>query len=203
MSGRSAGSKMNYIEIIGTALGLVYLYLEYKVSPWLWIVGILMPAVYIHVYYQAGLYADLGISVYYIIASVYGLVCWVSHSGKNSAEGDDAKVTQPITTLPRRMYIPVAAVCVILTGALGYVLTRYTDSNVPWADAVTTSLSIVAMWMLARKYVEQWLVWIVADLGCGALYIYKELYFTAGLYTLYAVIAVAGYRKWRLLMERQ
>ncbi|MDE6295957.1 MAG: nicotinamide riboside transporter PnuC [Muribaculaceae bacterium] len=197
---------MNYIEIIGTLLGLLYLYLEYKVNPWLWIVGIIMPAVYIYVYYQAGLYADLGISVYYIIASVYGVFCWRAHRRKTdgiqqSKEAEEEK--QHITSIPRRMYIPVFVICVALTLLLGFVLERFTDSNVPWADGMTTSLSIVAMWMLARKYVEQWLVWIVADLGCGALYIYKELYFTAGLYILYAVIAVAGYRKWRLLKEEE
>ena len=69
----------------------------------------------------------------------------------------------------------------------------------PWADAFTTALSVVALWMLARKYVEQWLVWIAADAACAALYAYKGLWPTAVLYLLYTVIAIAGYRKWKAI----
>ena len=89
----------------------------------------------------------------------------------------------------------------ILLVAIDYILTGYTDSTVPWADAFTTALSIVAMWMLARKYLEQWLVWIAADVACAALYAYKGLWFTGGLYLAYAVIAVFGFRKWKVLMN--
>jgi nicotinamide mononucleotide transporter len=82
-------------------------------------------------------------------------------------------------------------------------LVNYTDSNVPWWDAFTTALSIIGMWMLARKYLEQWLVWIVVDVVCVGLYIYKDLYFTAGLYALYVVIAVFGWLNWKKLMNRK
>ena len=68
---------MNYLEIAGVLIGLLYLYLEYRASSWLWIAGVIMPAIYIFVYYDAGLYADMGISIYYILASVYGLVIWI------------------------------------------------------------------------------------------------------------------------------
>ncbi|MDE6048188.1 MAG: nicotinamide riboside transporter PnuC, partial [Paramuribaculum sp.] len=84
--------------------------------------------------------------------------------------------------------------------AVGYILDRFTDSTVPWADGFTTALSIVAMWMLARKYVEQWIVWIAADIACAILYAYKGLWFTGSLYLVYAVIAVFGYSKWKRLM---
>ena len=81
------------------------------------------------------------------------------------------------------------------------ILIQYTDSTVPWLDSFTTALSIVAMWMLARKYVEQWLIWIVVDTVSAGLYIYKGLYFTAGLYAFYAIIAYFGYKEWRRLMK--
>jgi len=84
---------------------------------------------------------------------------------------------------------------------IAFILIQYTDSTVPWLDSLTTALSIVAMWMLARKYVEQWLVWIVVDAVSAGLYIYKELYFTAGLYALYTVIAYFGYKEWIRLMK--
>ncbi len=187
---------MEYLEIAGTAIGLLYLYLEYRASVWLWIASICMPAVYIVVYYEAGLYADLGINVYYLIASLYGLVCWLR--GKNPEAQSQAL---EITHTPGRVWKYLILISALLFIAIGFLLARFTDSTVPWADSFTTALSIVAMWMLARKYVEQWLVWIAADLGCGCLYLYKDLYFTGALYFLYAVIAVLGYRKWINLMR--
>ncbi|MDE6811778.1 MAG: nicotinamide riboside transporter PnuC [Muribaculaceae bacterium] len=194
---------MNYLEIAGTLIGLIYLYLEYKASAWLWIAGIVMPAVYLIVYYQAGLYADLGISIYYIIASVYGLFCWINDRRKLSVDNvdrqDGNKKDDGISHTPRHIYPLLALLTIGLTGGIGFILFRFTDSSVPWADAFTTALSIIAMWMLAQKYIEQWLVWIVADIGCAVLYWYKDLWFTGGLYMLYAIIAWFGYKKWKSL----
>lgn len=187
---------MEYLEIAGTAIGLIYLYLEYKASVWLWLASICMPVIYIVVYYEAGLYADLGINVYYLLASLYGLICWMS--GKSSTS-DSAPLV--ISRTPASAWKYLILICAMLFIAIGFLLKHFTDSTVPWADGFTTALSIVAMWMLARKYVEQWLVWIAADVGCAALYVYKDLWFTAGLYLAYAVVAVFGYYKWKRLMN--
>ena len=169
----------NYLEIAGTCVGLIYLWLEYKASIYLWIVGIVMPAIYIFVYYEAGLYADFAINIYYLLAAAYG------------------------THTPPRIYVPLCSVFVVTLVLIAWVLTEFTNSDVPWSDSFTTALSIVGMWMLARKYVEQWLVWIVVDVVCCGLYVYKELYFTAGLYGLYALIAIGGYKKWIQMMEEE
>lgn len=189
---------MDILEIFGTAVGLLYLYLEYRASVWLWLASVVMPAIYIFVYYDAGLYADVAISVYYLAASVYGLVCWLHPGGKavtDGGGGDDR-----ITHTPRRYVAGLVAVGVGLFLAIGFALKNLTDSTVPWADGFTTALSIVAMWMLAKKYVEQWLIWLVADFACSVLYIYKDLYFTGVLYGIYAVIAWFGYRRWLRMM---
>ena len=90
-----------------------------------------------------------------------------------------------------------------LTFVIAWMLIHFTDSTVPWADAFTTALSVVGMWMLARKYLEQWWVWLIVDVACVALYIYKYLHFTAALYALYAIVAIFGYRKWKQLMTTQ
>ena len=210
---------MNTLEIIGTAAGIIYLILEYRASTWLWVASIAMPAIYLKVFYDAGLYADLAINIYYIIASIYGLACWLmarkrarisdeaDFSDRSDLSDESNRVDKSengdigITCTPARMWAPLAAVGVVIFLLLGIALSRFTDSTVPWADSLTTALSIVAMWMLARKYVEQWLVWIVVDVACSALYMYKDLYFTSGLYLAYAVIAVLGYRKWLRLMH--
>lgn len=182
---------MNYLEIVGTVVGLIYLYLEYKASIWLWVAGIVMPAIYIIVCYRAGLYADFGINVCYLVASVYGVACWLGGRGESGNSGETA-----IGHTPGRMYPRLGAVFLVLFVAIAGVLIMFTDSNVALADSFTTALSVVAMWMLARKYVEQWLVWIVVDIVSVAMYMFKDLPFTSALYALYAVIAYFGYRKW-------
>lgn len=188
---------MNYLEIIGTAIGLVYLWLEYRASYYLWIAGLVMPAIYIVVYYRAGLYADVGINIYYVLASCYGMACWAI-----GRRGQQEKGTEiPITQTPRSRMLPILAFSAVLTVAIAQILIKFTDSNVPWADSFTTALSVVGMWMLARKYVEQWLVWIAVDIVCAVLYAYKDLPFTAALYALYAFIAYFGYLKWKKMMH--
>lgn len=186
---------MNWLEFFGALVGLLYLYLEYKVNIWLWAVSVLMPAIYFVVYLRAGLYADSAIQVYYLLAAGYGLACWLLHPKRKQ------KVGASISKMPLPYYLPAIIVTIVLFCLIGWLLKCYTNSTVSWADAFTTSLSITAMWMLAKKYVEQWLVWIVADVCCTALYLYKDLYFTAGLYLIYTVVAVAGYYKWKKLMN--
>jgi nicotinamide mononucleotide transporter len=83
------------------------------------------------------------------------------------------------------------------------VLVRFTDSTVPFWDSMTTAMSMIAMWLLSRKYLEQWLVWLVVDAITVGLYIYKGIPFTAGLYTLYTALAVAGYLRWRREIARK
>ena len=183
------------LEIIGTLVGLVYLWLEYKASIYLWIASIIMPAIYIFVFYEAGLYADFGINVYYVGAAIYGWMMW-KYGGKNKEEQE-----LPITRMPIRNWLKSSIVCLVFHFFIGWILVNYTDSDVPWWDAFTTALSIIGMWMLARKYLEQWLVWIVVDVVCVGLYIYKDLYFTAGLYALYAIIAVFGWLNWKKMMK--
>ncbi len=184
---------MNYLEIFGTIIGLLYLWLEYKASIYLWIVGIIMPAIYIFVYHNAGLYADMGINVYYLFAAIYGWIVW--------QKGDSKKKELPIRRAPQRTYLPLTLVFIASFVLIGWVLIDYTDSTVPWLDSFTTALSIVGMWLLAKKYVEQWLAWIAVDVVSCGLYIYKGLDFTAVLYGLYSVIAIFGYYKWRKMME--
>lgn len=185
------------LEIVGTLVGLVYLWLEYKASIWLWLASIVMPAIYIFVYYEAGLYADFGINIYYLGAAVYGWLVW--KYGHKSQELKEL----PITSMPKRSWLKAFIVFIVAQFGIALLLINYTDSNVPWWDAFTTALSVIGMWMLARKYLEQWWVWIVVDVVCVGLYIYKELFFTAGLYALYTVIAVFGWWNWKKLMKSQ
>lgn len=186
----------NWLEILGTLVGIAYLYWEYRASSKVWFAGVVMPALSLGVYRNAGLYADFAINIYYLLAAVYGF--WVWRSGRSAAAGGFL----PITQTPRRAWLPLGALCLVSFAALGILLQRYTDSNVPWADSLTTALSIVGMLMLARKWLEQWLIWIVVDVVSAGLYCYKSIYFYAVLYAVYAVVAVFGYFEWRRKMNR-
>lgn len=183
----------NWLEILGTLVGLAYLYLEFKASIYLWLTSFIMPAIYIFVYYQHGLYADFGIQIYYLIASLYGFLVW--KYGKKK----DERVL-PITFTPKSYWPMIGVALFLIWGLIAWILVTFTNSNVPYWDSFTTATSIVGLWMLARKYIEQWFVWIAVDAVCTGLYIYKGIYFTAGLYGLYTLIAVFGYLKWRKMM---
>ena len=186
------------LEIFGTVVGLIYLWLEYKASIYLWIASIVMPAIYIFIYYEAGLYADFGINIYYLLIAVYGWFVWKYGEKK---EKNETPKELSIAHTPTKYIIPLVAIFFVTFALIVWILKEFTDSTVPVLDSFTTALSIIAMWMLAHKYLEQWLVWIIVDLVCVGLYIYKGLYFTSGLYALYDVIAIFGYRNWKRAMQ--
>ena len=178
------------LQIVGVALGLLYLWLEYRANIWLWIVGMLMPCVHCLLYFKSGLYADCAMQAYYIVAGIYGLIVWLLGNKRKES-------TLRICHTPLRHILPLVAVYMVLHAGIYFVLVRFTDSTVPFWDAMTTAMSMVAMWMLSRKYVEQWLVWLVVDAITVGLYIYKGIPLTAGLYTLYTTLAVIGYLRWQ------
>ena len=187
------------LEILGVLTGVVYLWLEYRANIYLWIAGIIMPAIYIFVYYDAGLYADFAINIYYLAIALYGWLAWKTGFtlfGKKKATSHEL----PISHTPRTSWPKIIAAYIIAQAVIVWVLIHYTDSTVAWADSFTTALSIVGMWMLARKYIEQWWVWCVVDIASSALYVYKGLNFTAILYAVYAIIAIFGYCKWKKMI---
>ncbi len=186
----------NWLEILGTTVGLIYLYLEWRASIYLWLTSIIMPAIYMFVYFQHGLYADFGIQIYYLLAALYGFLVW--KYGKKKEE----KVL-PITSTPLSYWKYIFVALLFIWALIAWILISFTNSNVPYWDSFTTATSIIGLWLLARKYVEQWLVWIAVDVVCTGLYIYKGIYFTSCLYGLYTIIAVFGYRKWKSMMAQQ
>lgn len=235
----------HWLDIVTTILGLIYLVLEYRASIALWVVGIVMPAMDIYLYWSHGLYGDAGMAVYYTLAAIYGYAVWKfgakwkrmlkrkasGEAGSDKAfeadgsdkaldtDGSDKAVDVagsdkavdaaggsseelPITFFPRRLILRTLGFFLLAWAATYYVLVAYTNSTVPLLDAFTNALSFVGLWALARKYVEQWLFWIVVDVVCCYLYVVKGIPFKAGLYGLYVVIAVMGYRKWNGLAKK-
>lgn len=195
----------HWLDIITTILGLIYIWLEYKASIALWIVGIIMPALDVYLYWSHGLYGDAGMAVYYTLAAVYGYIAWkwYGHKHKNAKSNNEGKHELPITHIRTRHILPATAAFFIAWGLTYWVLVTFTNSTVPLLDAFTNALSFIGLWALAKKYIEQWLFWIVVDAVCAYLYIDKDIPFKASLYALYVVIAVMGYYKWKQMMAQQ
>ena len=190
----------HWLDMLTTLLGLAYIVLEYHASIWLWVVGFAMQSLGIVLYYQKGLYADCGMEFYYLAMTVYGFFMWIRKSKSGSAS---APSQLPITHFPVSLAIRWTGITLVAWGTLYWFLATYTDSRVPLTDAFTTALSFVGIWALARKYLEQWLIWIVVDIVTCVLYFYKDIPFKASLYALYVVIAIAGYLKWKKMMVKQ
>lgn len=185
------------LQIVGVALGLLYLYFEYKANIWLWVVGLIMPIVHGALYFRQGLYADFSMEVYYILAGIYGLAMWSRGSKK------EKKSELKIGYTPRVAWVAIVGVYALLHAAIYLLLTTFTDSTVPFWDSLTTALSMIAYWLLSRKYVEQWLVWLAVDVITVGLYIYKDIPLTAGLYALYSALAIAGYLRWKRTIKSE
>ncbi len=179
-----------FIEILGAITGLIYLYFSIKQNIWLWPWGIVTSLIYVYVFFQAKFYADMSLQLYYFGISIYGWYFWKRGSREQS-------LRLPIVQTGKGEWIVFIIVTLFLTGVSGYFLNNFTDSPIPYWDAFTTSGSIIATWMLARKYLEHWLVWIVVDLVSLGTYIYKGLYPTIILFMVYTGMAVVGYYQWK------
>ena len=183
----------HWLDIVTTILGLAYILLEYRASVWMWLVGFMMQALGIVLYYQKGLYADCGMEFYYLAMTVYGYLKWV--------KGSSEKKELQIRHFPKKLILPWLGIIGLVWLVIYLILSNLTNSNVPIADSFTTALSIIGIWALAHKYLEQWFIWIAVDVVTCGLYFYKEIPFKASLYALYVVIAVFGYLKWKKMCE--
>lgn len=200
----------HWLDITTTVLGLAYILFEYRASAWMWAVGFAMQALGIVLYYQKGLYADCGMEFYYLAVTVYGWWRWArpNKSGKdNGPSAENIDVSPPVREgqgvghFPRRVVLPWLLVTGIIWAVIYWLLVTFTNSNVPLADSFTTALSIVGIWALAHKYLEQWFIWIAVDVVTSILYFYKDIPFKASLYALYVIIAIFGYLKWRKMIN--
>lgn len=181
----------NYIELLGAILGITYVFFSIRQNILTWPVGLLTSVLYVWVFFVSKLYADMGLQLYYVVISIYGWYEWL-----NGNKSDQSK-TLKVSRLTLKLGIVLAFVSILIFLLIWYILKYYTDSPVPRADALATSLSIIATWMLARKILEHWLVWIFVDAFSIGLFWYKDLLPTVFLFVVYTVMAVVGYVEWK------
>ena len=176
-------------ELLGFITGAACVWLLVKQSIWNWPVSIANFIFSIVLFYNSRLYGDMSLQFVFIIVSLYGWWNWV-YGAKDRAE-------LPVTRVASAAMMVLLAATVVMTLVFHYVLQTYTPSTTPWPDAVTTALSLTAIYMQSRKWIENWVVWIIADVLYIGLYIYKHLNLYAVLYVLFMGMCVAGYVEWR------
>ena len=188
----------NKIELLGAILGIAYISFSIRQNILTWPTGLATSALYIFVFFQSKFYADMGLQIYYVGISIYGWYYWIKGSKPENS------TIVPVRRTSKNLWFKLIAIALILYFAILIILLNFTGSDVPFMDSFTTALSIIATWMLAKKYIEQWLIWIFVDIISAGLYIYKELWPTVILFAVYTVMAYLGYIEWRkdLKMER-
>ena len=185
----------NRWEVLAVITGIISVYLSTRENIWSWPTALVNVALYFVVFYETKLYADMGLQVVYFALSLYGWYEWL-YGGENRTE---LRVSRTSQALGVRLAI-IGIACAVVLGTL---LARFTDAALPYIDSATTSTSLVAQWMMTRKILENWAVWAAVDVAYIAMFVFKRLYLTAGLYTVFLVLAVMGYVQWkRSLAER-
>lgn len=180
---------LSFAEILGFITGAACVWLLVKQNIWTWPLGIANNIFYITLFFRAKLYGDMGLQFFYIAISIYGWWHWLHPDDIHRGQLRVHRIGAQAATM-------VTAAVAIATVILALTLRRFTDSTVPWLDGTTTSLSLAAQFMQSRKWIENWWVWIAADVIYIGLYIYKQLYLTALLYAVFMVMCIIGLRQW-------
>ena len=176
------------LEVIAAVFGLVSVFLSTRQNIWSWPTGIVNVALYTIVVYEGRLYGQMGLQTVYLALSVYGWYQWL-HGGAQKTELHVSRASP-------RLLVNLTALNIASWVALAAIL-RQTDAALPWLDALLTTTSLVAQWMLTRKILQNWLLWIAVDIVYVPMFISQHLYATALLYAAFLVLAVMGFVEWR------
>ena len=184
------------VEIAAVLFSLAYLYFSIRQQILLWPMGIISAVLYMVVFYQSKFYADMGLNGYYLVVSVYGWIHW-SKAGKEGGR------SLPVTRISGSTALVLGPLTLIGFLGIGWGLDRFTDSPIPYWDALTTAVSFAATWMLARKILEHWILWVLVDAISIGLYLYRGLYPTLVLFVVYTTMAIIGYLEWKKTIRKE
>ncbi|MBT2447041.1 nicotinamide mononucleotide transporter [Streptomyces sp. ISL-43] len=185
------GWQTSWTEVLGFATGALCVWLVARQHIANWPIGIANNVFFIVLFAQAELYADAGLQIVFIALAAYGWWSWTHGGGPGTAEA------LPVRRTTAAEWAALGAAGAVGVLGLTLLLSRATDSTVPFWDAATTGLSLMATYGQCRKLLESWWLWIAADLVYIPLYVYKGLYLTALLYAVFLALCVAGLLGWR------
>jgi nicotinamide mononucleotide transporter len=177
------------LEFSAVLVGIVSVFLSVRQNIWSWPTALVNVALYSVVFYQSGLYSDMGLQVVYFALSLYGWYEWLY--------GGAGHTTLSVSRTPRRTWLILSVTGLAFWAVDGALTSRLPGVAVPYIDAATATTSLVAQYMMTRKLLENWIVWIVVDVAYVALFIWRGLYLTAVNYAVYLVLAVLGYLAWK------
>ncbi len=190
----NAAAGMSPWEGAAVVLAIAYLVLAIRQNPWCWAAAFASTSIYLVLMYEARLYMESVLQVFYLGMAVYGWYHWRHGPGPDHA--------LPVTTWSVSTHVRVIAGVVALAVLSGALLSIYSDAALPYLDSFTTWGAVITTWMVARKILENWLYWFVIDSVSIYLYASRELFLTALLFAFYLVLIVVGYRAWRREMRR-
>jgi len=185
-------TQQQWWEILAVALAIAYLVLAIRQNIWCWAAAAVSTLLYLFIMYQAQLYMESVLQLFYLAMAAYGWYQW-------RGGGDDGEELK-VSAWPVRYHFIAIGSVLLLVLVSGELLTRYSDAALPFLDSLTTWGAVVATFMVTRKILENWIYWFVIDAVSIGLYISRDLHFTAALFTAYLVMIVVGYRSWRASM---
>ena len=188
---------MGVLELIAVALGLINIVLIVRRNIWNYPFGIAMVICYAWIFYGAKLYSDALLQIFFLIVQLYGWWNWA-----RAADGaDDERI--PVLTLGKANQLAILCLVIVLSLGWGTMMAGLTDAHYPYWDGTIAMTSVVAQILLARRYVENWILWIIVDILAIGLYWTKGLHPTAILYAIFLIVAVAGLYEWRKIYKAQ
>ena len=186
---------VSWLEAVAFVLALVMVVLNMRVNPIAWPLAIVSSLLYFALFWDSRLYGDASLQVFFAIVALWGWWQWLRGT---QADGRELQVR----TLPPAQRWWLLGALAVAWPATGLFLRRYTNTDVPWWDAFPTAASVIGQWLLGRKYVENWLAWVVVNVVSVGLFAYKGLWLTVLLYALFVAMSVIGWRAWRRLLAR-
>lgn len=187
--------QFSWTEVLGSLTGLVSVWLTVRNNVWCWLWGIASVLVYAVVFWDARLYADMALQLVFVGMNVFGWYEWL--------RGGEQREKRRISSIPKNELL-LSIVCGVIAGfAITMFLKRFTNAAVPEMDAALTSMSLVAVWMQARRYRENWLMWLFADILYVGLFFNRQLWLTSALYLVFCGMAVLGWREWNQIMKKE
>jgi nicotinamide mononucleotide transporter len=181
--------KNNWVEISGFVTSVICVWYNVRQNIWAWFWSIVCVSIYAYFFFTTKFYIEVCLQIIYLVLSVYGWYAWL-HGGKDKEE-------LAVSDLPKKYWLPLVLLAVFCATSLGYFFQQRTNANLPYIDATTSVVSLIAQWMLAKKYLQNWLLWIFADIIYIGMFWYKDLYITSFLYVIFLGLATKGYLDWK------